>query len=142
MYISYIYLITVRLTDKFLYIYSCRVSRSGKITFNTCFAVYKIHFRRARSTIYITANPSVLFHYINLFFWGAFHESSFGYESSSIQSRLQYIGYIYLIFYDDHIPRLAFPIYIPPIYQPVKLTKTALIRKRSLWSKLRVLTQF
>jgi hypothetical protein len=37
---------------------SCRVSRSGKITFNTCFAVYKIHFRRARSSIYI---PSYIY---------------------------------------------------------------------------------
>jgi hypothetical protein len=32
---------------------SCRVSRSGKITFNTCFAVYRFHRRRARRSIYI-----------------------------------------------------------------------------------------
>jgi hypothetical protein len=52
----YIFLIyTVSLKDKcatfslpFRYIISCRVSRSGKLTFNTCFAIYRIHLRRAR----------------------------------------------------------------------------------------------
>jgi hypothetical protein len=94
---------------------SSRVSRSGKITFNTCFAVYRIHFWRARSPIYNpyiyqvkTADPSVLFNYTSLFFLGIFHKSSFGSESSFIQSRPQYIGYIYTLF---QTPRLACPIY-------------------------------
>jgi hypothetical protein len=135
------------------------ISRSRKITFNTCFVVYRIHLRSARSSIYIFLIyiQSVLriFRYISnlvasrdcvkslltrvlpyteftfdapevIFFLGTFHESSFGKKKTSpIQSRLQYISYIYLIFLRRFHSKTSFS-YIPPIYQPVTSTKTAL----------------
>jgi hypothetical protein len=124
-----------------IYYISFLVSRSGKLTFNTCFAIYRIHLRRAQIyyiySLYIQSGseivvspdqvkslltraspyteftfdaPQVLyiiliyitsrcsFHLHTPILLGTFYESSFGYESSFIQSRLQYIGYIYLIF--------------------------------------------
>jgi hypothetical protein len=108
-----------------------RVSRSGKITFNSCFAVYRIHFRRARRSIYIyyiylPTRPKNLPLITNLLL---------------IQSRLQYIGYIYLIFYYDHIPRLPFYIYSSNI-SACDTHKDCFDSNKVTLPKLQVLTQF
>jgi hypothetical protein len=53
---------------EYIRLQSRRFSRSGKITFNTCFTVYRIHFRRARLQVFfsITSAHSFGGHSTNL----------------------------------------------------------------------------